>query len=327
MQSVIRKSLLDAFAKNENQYLSGQALAEIVGCSRTAIWKHIEELRKEGYQLEAVRKKGYRIISTPDKVSENEVLLGLETKTLGRSIHYKESVDSTQRIAHTLAQNGASEGTLVIADEQTAGRGRMTRHWHSPRNSGVWMSLILKPLLPPQKAPQFTLITAVAVVQAIEEVCDLLPEIKWPNDILIKGKKVTGILTELQAEPDKIVSIIIGIGMNVNHRIEDFPEELKGIATSLAIESGDTVQRAKIIQKVLERLEALYHIYMVEGFTPIKLIWESYAVSIGKQIIARTITGELRGTALGITDEGVLKLQDEQGNVHLIYSADIENKD
>ncbi|WP_044336372.1 biotin--[acetyl-CoA-carboxylase] ligase [Rossellomorea aquimaris] len=324
MQSTIKKKLLHALSESDQEFLSGQALADIAGCSRTAIWKHIEELRKEGFVLEAVRKKGYRIIETPDSVTESKIRLGLQTKTLGRVIHYEESVQSTQRIAHVLAGDGAAEGTLVVADEQTAGRGRLMREWHSSKGTGIWMSLILKPLLPPQKAPQFTLITAVAVVQAIEEVTDLHPQIKWPNDILIDGKKVTGILTELQAESDKINSIIIGIGMNVNHTREHFPDELQTIATSLAIEQGNTLSRSEMVQKVLERIEALYSIYMKEGFTPIKLLWESYAISIGKKIRARTINGTIEGKALGITDEGVLKIEDSTGTVHQIYSADIE---
>jgi BirA family transcriptional regulator, biotin operon repressor / biotin---[acetyl-CoA-carboxylase] ligase len=324
MQSTIKKKLLHALSESNQEFLSGQALADIAGCSRTAIWKHIEELRKEGFVLEAVRKKGYRVIETPDSVTESKIRLGLQTKSLGRVIHYEESVQSTQRIAHVLAGDGASEGTLVIADEQTAGRGRLMREWHSSKGTGIWMSLILKPLLSPQKAPQFTLITAVAVVQAIEEVTDLHPQIKWPNDILIDGKKVTGILTELQAESDKINSIIIGIGMNVNHTNEHFPDELQKIATSLAIEQGEPLSRSEIVQKVLERIEALYSMYMKEGFTPVKLLWESYAISIGKKIRARTINGTIEGRALGITDEGVLKIEDSAGTIHQIYSADIE---
>lgn len=189
MQSPIRKRLLEAFTNANGEFLSGQALADILGCSRTAVWKHIEELRKEGFELEAVRKKGYRIISTMDRVTENEIRLGLKTSKLGSMIQYLDTIDSTQKVAHQLAQEGCPEGTIVVAEEQTNGRGRLTRHWHSPKFTGIWMSIVLRPKLPPFKAPQFTLITAVAVVQAIEQLCDLQPEIKWPNDILIKGKK------------------------------------------------------------------------------------------------------------------------------------------
>ncbi len=327
LQTNLRKKILDAFTKADGEFLSGQALADIVGCSRTAVWKHIEELRKEGFQLEAVRKKGYRIIDTPDKVSQNEILLGLKTKKLGSIVHYEESVGSTQKIAHKLAQNGAEEGTLVIADEQTEGRGRLMREWHSSKGTGIWMSLILRPALPPQKAPQFTLLAAVAVVQAIQEVCTLEPEIKWPNDILLAGKKVTGILTELQAESDKINSIIMGIGINVNQKKEHFPDELQRIATSLAIEKGDNISRPALVQSILENMENLYNVYLQEGFKPIKLLWESYAISIGRTIKATTITGIIKGKALGITEDGVLKIEDEAGMIHKIYSADIELND
>lgn len=324
LQSPIRKKLLEAFRQANGEFLSGQALADIVGCSRTAVWKHIEDLRKEGFKLDAIRKKGYRILHTPDRVSQNEIHLGLNTKSLGQTIYYEETVPSTQKLAHQYAQNGAPEGTLVIADEQTEGRGRLMRNWHSSKRTGIWMSLILKPQLPPQRAPQFTLIAAVAVVQAIEEVWDLHPEIKWPNDILLNGKKVTGILTELQAESDKINSIIIGMGTNVNQTIEDFPQELHSIATSLAIEKGQMIPRSRLVQKILEKLELYYEIYMKEGFSPIKLLWEGYAISIGKEITARTITGEIKGKALGINDDGVLRIQDHSGHIHEVYSADIE---
>ena len=173
MQSAIRKRLLEAFTNQEKEYLSGQHLAEFIGCSRTAVWKHIEELRKEGFELEAVRSKGYRIIKIPEKITANEIRLGLHTEKLGQHIHYEETVDSTQKIAHRLSLEGAPEGTVVIAEEQTSGRGRMAREWYSPKYSGVWMSVILRPNLLPQQAPQLTLVAAVAVVQAIEEITEL----------------------------------------------------------------------------------------------------------------------------------------------------------
>ncbi|WP_436372658.1 biotin--[acetyl-CoA-carboxylase] ligase [Cytobacillus sp. BC1816] len=324
MQSEIRKKLIDAFTKSKGEYLSGQYLADLIGCSRTAVWKHIEELRKEGFELEAVRRKGYRITKTPEKVTPDEIRLGLQTETLGRQIHHEESVDSTQKIAHRLAYEGAQEGTVVIAEEQLSGRGRMDRRWHSPKSTGVWMSVILRPNIPPPKAPQLTLITAVAVVQAIEVLTDLTPQIKWPNDILMNGKKVTGILTELQADADRIISIIIGIGINVNQELDDYPDELKDIATSISIEKGENLSRAELIRVLLGKLENLYKLYLDKGFYPIKLLWESYAVSIGKNLTARTITGSIYGKALGITEDGVLMIEDSSGKVHHVYSADIE---
>lgn len=326
MQSPTRTKLIEAFSNANGEFLSGQALADILGCSRTAIWKHIEELRKEGFELEAIRNKGYRIINTPKNMTENELRLGLKTTIFGKTIHYLESTDSTQKVAHRLAQEGCPDGTLVIAEEQTNGRGRLARVWHSPKYTGIWMSLVLRPKLPPAKAPQFTLIAAVAVAQAIEDVCKISPDIKWPNDLLLNGKKITGILTELQADSDKIDAIIMGIGMNVNQKEADFPIELHDIATSLAIETGKEISRSNLVKRILENLEKYYLIYLKNGFAPLKLLWESYAVSLGKDIIARTISGNISGKALGITDEGVLKIQDYNGQIHEIYSADIEIK-
>lgn len=324
MQSQRRKELLDAFTKAGDSFLSGQAIAELIGCSRTAVWKHIEELRKEGFELEGVRRKGYRITKTPENITPDEIRLGLATKVIGQNIYYEESVKSTQAIASRLAQEGIPEGSVVIAEEQLSGRGRMDRKWHSPKYTGVWMSLILRPNIVVTKAPQLTLLAAVAVVQAIEEVTGLSPEIKWPNDILIDGKKVTGILTELQAEADVIHSIIVGIGVNVNQAREDFPAELQETATSLSIQTGKAISRAELIRQIFVKFEKMYDLYLVEGFYPIKLLWESYANSIGKQLRARTLTNTIDGVALGISDDGVLELQDENGVVHRIYSADIE---
>lgn len=324
MQSNLRKKLLDAFTERGDEFLSGQYLADVLGCSRTAVWKHIEELRKEGFQLEAVRSRGYRIIKTPERVSPDEIRLGLKTDFIGQNIHYEESVDSTQKIAQRLGVDNVPEGTVVIADEQVSGRGRLGRSFQSPKGTGIWMSIILRPRIPLAKTPQLTLIAAVAIVQAIEECTSIVPHIKWPNDILINGKKVTGILTELQAEADRIHSIIIGIGINVNQKKADFPKDLQEIATSLSIEEGNNINRSSLIRAVFSKLEKLYVLYLKKGFGPIKVLWESYAVSIGKMITARTLNGNIYGKALGITDEGVLLVEDEAGTIHSIYSADIE---
>jgi BirA family biotin operon repressor/biotin-[acetyl-CoA-carboxylase] ligase len=324
VQSQLRKDLLDAFTNAGESYLSGQRIAELIGCSRTAVWKHIEELRKEGFELEAVRRKGYRIVKTPEKITADELRLGLKTNFIGKNVYYEETVESTQKIAHRLAYENAPEGTVIIAEEQVAGRGRMDRKWHSPKYTGVWMSIILRPNIPLPKAPQLTLLTAVAIVQAAQDLTGLLPEIKWPNDILIRGKKVTGILTELEAEADRINSIIIGIGMNVNQTKEDFPSELQETATSLFIEKGDKVSRSDLVKGIFMNLEKLYLLYLEEGFLPIKLLWEGYAISIGRKITARTLSNSITGTAQGITDDGVLIMVDDHGKTHHVYSADIE---
>lgn len=326
MSTSVKKQLIAALSNANNDFLSGQALAEMIGCSRTAIWKQIEELRKTGFEIEAIRKKGYRIITKPDQLSENEILMGLETNVLGRNVLHFDTIDSTQSKANEMARNEAPEGTIVIAEEQTSGKGRMSREWHSSKHQGIWMSLILRPKLSPEKAPQFTLITAIAVARAIEEITGIEPEIKWPNDILFQGKKIVGILTELHSEADKINFIVIGIGLNVNQDVVDFPEEIREIATSLSLVKGKKVSRVTLLQHILRNFEKYYELYLDRGFGPLKVIWESYVTSIGKTIIARTISGEFIGKALGITEEGVLKLQDDNGQIHYVYSADIEIK-
>jgi len=324
MQSGLRSKLLEAFSNAEGGFISGQKLSEYIGCSRTAVWKHIEDLRKEGYELEAVRRLGYRITKKPNKISDNEIKIGLKTRKMGHHVHFEETVTSTQKIAQTLANEGAEEGTIVVAEQQTNGRGRMARQWYSPSGTGIWMSLIIRPNIAVQATPQLTLLTAVAIVQAIEEITPLKPDIKWPNDILINGKKLVGILTELQAEADRVHSIIIGTGINVNQSITDFPEELHHVATSIHLETNKQWDRAQLIQEILLKFENLYSLYLAQGFRPIKLLWEGYAVSLQKPITARTINGTVEGKAIGINDAGVLLIQTSDGSVKQIYSADIE---
>lgn len=319
----IREKLLTMLLENKDTYISGQMISEKLGCSRTAVWKHISELKKEGYEVEGLQKRGYRLISTPNNIRPHDIRSNLNTKFIGQKIVFQEVVTSTQELAQKLAQEGAKEGTVVVAEQQSKGRGRLGRAWESPKGTGIWMSLIIRPNIPPFQAPQLTLLTAVAIVQGIKKATGISCEIKWPNDILINGKKIVGILTEMQAESDRIQSIIIGIGMNVN--TTSFPDDLKQKATSLLIENdGKEIRRAQLLQAIFEQFEILYHEYLKNGFEVIKLRWESYAVSLGKFITARTLTGEITGYAKGITDQGVLLLEDQEGKIHEIYSADIE---
>ncbi|WP_243296799.1 biotin--[acetyl-CoA-carboxylase] ligase [Bacillus litorisediminis] len=318
-----KQILLSLFNETQGGFLSGQQIADQLGCSRTAVWKHIESLREDGYEIEAIRNKGYRIVERPNGVKEYDITTGLDTTKLGQNYFYYDTVASTQKIAHELAQKGEPEGTLVLADQQQSGRGRMDRPWFSPKGTGIWMSLILRPRLLPAQTPQLTLLTAVAVAQAIEEVTGITPSIKWPNDLLIDGKKCTGILTELQAESDQVRYLIIGIGINVNQVKEDFPEELRTLATSLKMIKGQEISRAKLVQEILKRLERLYDIYLMQGFKPIKLLWESYADTLGKIIKAKTMHGTIQGKAIGLSDEGVLMVEEINGTQHKIYSADI----
>lgn len=319
----MKKELLKIFEQHEGQFVSGEKISQQLGCSRTAIWKHIEELRKNGYELESAPRKGYRLIRKPDGIRSHEVKLHLKTERFGHAITYFDSVDSTQIVAQQYAQNGAKEGHVIIANEQTAGKGRLGRKWFSKQGT-IALSVILRPNLPPHKTPQLTLLTAVAIVRAIKEVTGISCEIKWPNDVLINGKKLVGILTEMHAEPDVVRSVIIGIGVNVNEQQEDIPEEIQSIATSLAIEKGEQVRRAPLIAAILNEMEKLYDLYVVEGFSVIRPLWEAHSISIHTHIRARTANDVIYGYAKGITDDGVLLLEDENGVIHRIYSADIE---
>lgn len=320
----MKSKLLQILIDHQGTYVSGETISNHLGCSRTAVWKHIEDLRKNGYELEAAPRKGYRITYIPNLLSDSEIKAGLETEFIGNDIVFKRSLNSTQELAHRLATDGAKEGTVVVADEQTGGKGRLGRTWFSPIGSGIWMSLIVRPEIPPQQAPQLTLLTAVAVVRGIKEATNIDCEIKWPNDILYEGKKLVGILTEMQAEPDQVHSIIIGVGVNVNQAA--FPNELDSLATSLRIITGKEIKRSIVIQKIFEHFEKLYVEYLNSGFLMIKKMWEVYTVTLGKRISARTVSKTIEGYAKGINDEGVLLLEDDNGEINYIYSADIEIK-
>lgn len=326
--SSTRNKLIAILEKNQHQYVSGQDLSDQLQISRNAVWKHMNELKKDGYIIEAKPNKGYRIISFPDKLSENTIQWGLQTKWLAKSILHKETITSTQTVAHELAQDGAEEGTIVIADEQTKGRGRMRREWHSTKGKGIWMSIILRPKILPQDAPQITLMTAVALAKAIESFLQLEQKdslaIKWPNDLLISGKKIAGILTEMQAEQDLIQYIIVGIGMNVNHRAEDIQEEIKNKATSLAIATGENWPIKNLIQKVLVEFEKTYEEYVHNGFSDIKAEWESYGFKIGENIKIRTFHDCWEAPFLGIAEDGALLTKDKDGNKTKLYSGEID---
>lgn len=316
----ITKRLLAA----DGEPISGQQLADDFGLSRTAIWKHIKELEEEGFGIDTVKKKGYVLRSSPDSLQAAKIDQHLTTKRFGRNIHYLQTCPTTQPIAHQLAQAGEPDGSIVICEEQTAGKGRLARAWTSTQGKGIWMSVIIRPEIPPTKAPQLTLVAAVAVTRAIEDIADVRAEIKWPNDLLINGKKCTGILTELQADIDRVHAIILGIGVNVNQQLSDFPEDIQSIATSIQMVTGKPVDRAELVARILYHLEIYTDLYVQHGFEPLKILWESYSCTLGKRIKAIMIHQTIEGVALGITNEGILQVKTDDGEIHGIYSADIE---
>lgn len=319
-----RNKLIELLAEIGNDYISGQAISEKLHISRNAVWKHMKELEKDDYVIEAKPNKGYRIVEFPDKISENTIKWGLHTTWLGRNIIHKETTDSTQIIAHQAAQEGAAHGTVVISNEQTKGRGRLNREWHSAKNDGIWMSIILHPEILPQQAPQLTLLTATVLAEVLSEYANIKPSIKWPNDILLGQKKTAGILTEMQAEQDQIQYVVIGIGMNVNQTADKLPQKIKERATSLKIETGKTWSIRKLIQEILVKFEQVYDYYMQNGFPEIKKKWESYGFKIGETIHIKTFKKEWESEFLGVADDGALITRKANGEVTKLYSAEID---
>lgn len=320
----MNERILELFRETPGAYVSGEEISRRLGVSRTAIWKHIEELRADGFEFEAAPRKGYRLVSMPDRWQVAELLKGLKTKVLGQKVHVYGEVDSTQTIAHRLVASGAAEGTIVLAETQTAGRGRMGRAWHSPAGKGIWMSMVLTPRIPVHFMPQLTLLCAVALCRAIQKVCPVEIGIKWPNDLLIKGKKVSGILLESSGEDERLKYVIAGIGISVNLKESDYPEELRSVATSLAIESGEDLKRETLVQAFLLEFEELYALYLEEGFAPIRLLWEALSVTLKRPIRTHTSAGIIEGIADALDDSGALTVIQENGERIKVYSGDIE---
>lgn len=321
--SKVRNQLLRLLLEKKSDYLSGEEISRLLGISRAAIWKQIEELRKEGYQIEAKQRSGYRLVYRPDRVAPEEIYPHLQTRHFGKTIRFSFSTPSTQILAHEWAREGAEEGAVVIAEEQTAGKGRLGRSWHSPPGTGIWMSLVLRPSIPIQAASHLTLLASLGVKEGIEAQVPVPITIKWPNDLLIRGKKVCGILTEMRGDLDAIDYVILGIGINVNLSKEIFPEELQKKATSLMIEAGKHIHRASLVASILKCLEDRYQQYLAEGFAPIREKWEQASQLVGKTITAHTFQGSVNGVVLGMNEHGALLIQTENGVVP-IYSADLD---
>ena len=306
------KSEILAALKENGDYLSGQLLCEKLGVSRTAVWKGIQKLRQEGYVIEAVSNKGYRLAGTEDILNEDELKSCRRTRWIGEEIHFFEVADSTNIRAKQLAEEGSCHGTLVAADRQDAGRGRRGKNWTSPAGLSVYMSLILKPRIKPQSASMLTLIAGLAVARALKEYAKVSPQIKWPNDIVIKGKKVCGILAELSTEIEEIHYVVVGIGINV--RNTEFPEEIAPIATSLLLEGRDKIRRAELIEAVCEAFEDYYDIFLkTYDLSGLKGEYNQYLVNKDRQVKVLDPLKSFEGKAVGITDLGELIVETEEG--------------
>lgn len=319
-----QEMILAFLADGGDEYTSGEVLSDKLGLSRTAVWKYVEALRHKGYRIDAIPARGYRLVEIPDRVSALEVGPLLSTHDLGRTISYFEVLESTNATAYRMASEGAFHGEVVIAEQQTAGKGRRGRTWISPAGQNLYFSAILRPELPPQRAPELTLVAAVALAEILRESGAREAAIKWPNDVLIGGRKVAGILTELSADTERVHFVIVGVGVNLNGRAEDFPEELRPLATSLAAEREAPVPRALFTAALLTRLEHWLDVHAEEGFDAIREAWKKLSVTLGQEVLVRTDRNEFRGMAEDIDDSGALLVKRSDGVTERVLAGDVE---
>ncbi|MEY8319640.1 biotin--[acetyl-CoA-carboxylase] ligase [Lachnospiraceae bacterium 46-61] len=312
--------ILEELKKIEG-YISGEELGEKLGVSRAAIWKGIQKLKEQGYEIEAVSNKGYHIIPKQDLYNGIEIKEICNTVKIAKEVYFYEQTDSTNNCIRKLAKEGKKEGVVAVAEIQTAGKGRRGKEWKSPKGTGIWMSILLTPNITPPEAPVLTLLAGLAVCRAVRQQTGLKAMIKWPNDVLISNKKICGILTELYAEMDSVHFIITGIGINVN--TEAFPEELQKIATSLKIEKGETISRKNMIKAVIEEFEKIYLQYeKCCSFLPFREEYKKYCINIGKEL---QVLSKQSFTAKGIdiTEKGELLVQKQTGEKVVVFSGEV----
>jgi BirA family transcriptional regulator, biotin operon repressor / biotin---[acetyl-CoA-carboxylase] ligase len=317
-------TILRLFREAGSGFVSGELISRELKVSRTAVWKHITGLRGAGYVIEAVPSRGYHLLSSPDILSVEEVRGKLSTIRIGRRLVCLPETTSTNADAFRLAEGGAEEGTTVIADAQSGGKGRRGRVWSSPSGVNLYCSVVLRPEIMPHEAPQLTFLSAVAVARAIEGTTALKPEIKWPNDVLIDGRKVAGLLNEMSAETDGINFVILGIGVNLNMTRAQFPDDLRTPATSLLQEQGLPVNRARFAAAMLGELDRLYTDFLQHGFGPVREEWQLRCCANGREVVVTEGGLEAaRGKFQGIDGDGALLLQSSDGAVERILSGDV----
>jgi BirA family biotin operon repressor/biotin-[acetyl-CoA-carboxylase] ligase len=309
-----------AWLRAADGHLSGEVLAERLGVTRAAVFKHVEGLRARGYRITSHRTYGYRLMSTPDRLDATE--LGRHLTGTWRRIEWYPEVDSTQRVARELAHEGAAEGTVVIAEAQTAGRGRLGRRWHSPPDANLYCSILLRPTLPPGVVPQLALVAGLGVAEAIGSL-GLRPALKWPNDVLLHGRKAVGILTEMEAELERVRFVILGIGVNVNTRAADFPPYLRDTATSLALAAGRPIDRLAFTATMLASLERLYGRFLAAGFGSLRAEWEARDVLHGERVTATAAGTDVTGRVVGLDDDGALRVAVRGGEVRRIVAGEV----
>jgi BirA family biotin operon repressor/biotin-[acetyl-CoA-carboxylase] ligase len=318
--------VLEALRRAGERPCSGEALSAQLGVSRSQVWKHVEALRQRGYTVQGDPGGGYRLVGVPDRLYPEELHAGLATRWLARDIHWQGETDSTNRVAHDLARGGAAHGTAVVAEAQSAGRGRLGRSFFSPPHQNLYLSLVLRPDLSPAEAPATALAAAVAVAEcagrSLGSTGEL--EIKWPNDVLVRERKVSGILVELAAEASRVVFLVLGIGVNLNVDPRDFPAEFRDAATSLAAERGARLDRAAFTRDLLATLEGVLDLQAEGGFAALRPRFDALFRMRGRTVrVAEPGGRALEGVALGVDADGALRLRLASGAEQRVLAGDV----
>ena len=321
----MRDRILDILRSSLGEYVSGEDLSKQLGVSRTAVWKHISSLREQGYAIRGHRNLGYRLDSIPDLLLPAEVKHNLKTTFIGKQVHYYERTGSTNDAALDLSGRSCEEGTIVIAEEQTKGRGRLGRSWYSPYGLGIYLSVVLRPAgVPPIYSPVFTMLSALAVADTVKSISGITPVIKWPNDVLVGGRKVSGILVQMKADPDKIDHLVVGIGVNLNQDKRDFPQEITVSATSLKACTGVKADRMKFLCRLLETFENYYIVVRDRNdYQAIKDEWLKLSGILGKEVAIRTLDGLIEGKVVDVSLTGSLDVECKDGTMKKVFSGDI----
>jgi len=310
--------------REKGGFVSGEHVSRSLGVSRTAVWKHISSLRELGHVIEAIPSRGYRLVSSPELLDSAEINAQLDTVLVGKSMDCIKETLSTNADAFRIAEAGAPEGAVIIADAQTGGKGRRGRIWSSPAGVNLYCSVVLRPAIMPHEAPQLTFLSAVAVARAIEQTTDLKPEIKWPNDVLVGGRKVAGLLNEMSSETDGINFIILGIGVNLNMTADQFPNDLRHPATSLLLESGSRVCRSRFAAVMLNELDKLYEDFLCNGFDPVRGEWQRRCNANGRVVsVSDTGCESKSGIFVGIDSDGALLMRSGDDRIERIVSGDV----
>jgi BirA family biotin operon repressor/biotin-[acetyl-CoA-carboxylase] ligase len=318
----IKDKILGKLISNKGTPVSGEKLASELSVSRAAVWKHIKTLRGEGYMIDSSTNRGYSLTGAPDLLAPAQIKAGLNTCIIGKEIHYFKEIESTNTKAREIAHS-AEEGTVVIAETQSGGKGRIGRKWLSPEG-GIWLSIILKPKIQPLHAARLTLLAGLAAAKTIQGM-GIEAKIKWPNDVLVKGKKVCGILTEMEAELDRIDYCVVGIGINANVDTELFPEEIRDLSTSLERELGHAVNRNWFVSRLLEEFEKEYLKFRNGEFSSILEEWRKMLGTIGEYVKITTQAKTIYGEAVGVDDDGTLVIETHDGSLEKIVAGTCEH--